>query len=51
MGSVMRRKLAAAVAAAEMCRKERREKRGMRILRVLSLKQERGKVKGKLLSF
>src|SRR3954467_6561378 len=51
MGSLMNRKLAAAVAAAERCRKERREKRGMRILRVGSLQQERGKVKGRLFTF
>jgi hypothetical protein len=33
MGSVANRKVAAADAAADRCRKERREKRGMQILR------------------
>ena len=43
MGSVAKRKVAAAEAAADKCRKERREKRGMRILRLGSLKQKRRK--------
>src|SRR5579864_3612435 len=45
MGSVVNRKVAAAEAAADRCRKERREKRGMRILRLGSLKHEPRKVK------
>src|SRR5437868_12474779 len=48
IGSVIKRKLAPADAAADRCRKERREKRGMRILRLGSLKQQGRKVKSQI---
>src|SRR5581483_922463 len=47
MGSLMNGKVAAAEAAADRCRKERREKRGMRSLRLGSLRQGGVNVKSK----